>query len=153
MVSGCAAPPKPFPPLLPSVVSVMVSLNRVAQMTDPATRMRPQTRGMAAPSEAPTSRKRSILPLSTTCEPSPSSFWSIARPTVTPTARPITAVDRPMTEPPIADPADAPTAERRMVAMPRLPDMCGCQRGQPNRATMRLDHGKDSGDSTTACPE
>ena len=57
-------------------------------MTCPATRLRPKTRGSGAPSLDPMTRKRSTRPVSTGAEPSPSSRWSSAGPTIAPAALP-----------------------------------------------------------------
>jgi hypothetical protein len=61
----------PLPPRLSCCVVVTVSLNRVAQITCPATRIRPKTWPMAVPSLAPITRMRSTRPTSTTEEPDP----------------------------------------------------------------------------------
>ena len=107
----------PLPPLL----AVEISLNWVDQITCPPTRIRPQWRGIEAPSLAPVRRNRSTRPTSTGSDPPASTRWSMLRPMVAPTARPITAPDRPRTVPPKPAPTAAPTADNRMVAMFSLP--------------------------------
>jgi len=56
---------------LPPPTRVIVSSNRVAQITCPLSRTRPQARVTGAPSLAPVRRNRSIRPTSSASDPAP----------------------------------------------------------------------------------
>ena len=92
---GVLAHRGPPPPLPPTSSSLTDSRKRLDQISCPASRTRPKTRAIGAPSLDPITRNRSTRPVSTGSEPVPSSRWSIAEPSVAPIALPSTAVPEP----------------------------------------------------------
>ena len=109
--------PPPLPP--PEVLVLTCSVKSVAQMMLPPRRIRPQTRGITAPSvEVVTARFSSRAP---------SIVWPGAReetiqlsttePTKEPTAPPMVTAETPRTAPPTEAPMALPTDARTMEAI------------------------------------
>ena len=120
----CWAPPPPIP-LPPCVVVRTFSRKRVAQITWPATRIRPKASATGAPSVDDWMRRPRARPTSTAAEPPPRIAWSIIDPATAPAAWPIVAALMPSTVPPIEPPIADPAAERRTVAIARLVSRSG----------------------------
>ena len=122
MVSTLPPPPPPLPPPVRWRVVLVSSRKSVAQTMLPPIRMRPQSRGITAPSVEEVMRRLSSR--------WPSTRWlgasedtiqlSTTAPTVEPIMPPMVAAETPSTAPPIEPPIAAPAAPRMRVAMGSL---------------------------------
>ena len=131
----------------PTSSSLTDSRKRLDQISCPATRTRPKTRAIGAPSLDPITRNRSTRPVSTGSEPVPSSRWSIAAPSVAPIALPSTADAEP------GDAAAERAAERRAGGGQQQRGHQRLLSGKRKTPAIRRDQAGVSGDSTTPWPE
>ena len=122
MVSTLPPPPPPLPPPVRWRVVLVSSRKSVAQTMLPPIRMRPQSRGITAPSVEEVMRRQSSRWPSTRCDGASEDTiqLSTTAPTVEPIMPPMVAAETPSTAPPIEPPIAAPAAPRMRVAMGSL---------------------------------